>query len=87
MLAARNTPAEQLGRLLAEAKRSGVEWAEAWPAALEEVEWPDREWCVAINSTTEDWRRAYLDLEPTPAAERLAALVREPGEDRPLLAA
>jgi hypothetical protein len=73
------TPAEQLGQILADARRAGDPFETAWPAALSAAvsgqATPDRAaWLAALQATRVAWRAAWERRPPTRAQCALAAV-------------
>jgi hypothetical protein len=62
----------QLRSRLAEQRRAGQPFEQAWPSALSQLPrgpWP---WRPAVLATREAWRRAYLREPPTPHEQAVA---------------
>lgn len=80
------TPAQQLARLLADRKRRGLTWDDAWIEIYHEIRWPAgsdyTQWQTAISATLPEWRAAYEDRE-SPIARTLR-LVQDPDERVPI---
>jgi len=87
------TPAEQLGQILADARRAGDPFELAWPAALTAAvrgsATSDRgAWLAALQATRGAWRAAWERRAPTRAQRALVAVAEdderaplEPGDD------
>ncbi len=59
-------PPVRVREVLEAARRAGVPFADAWPAALDAID--DVRWLEALAQTANTWRRAYV-LEPVTAGE------------------
>jgi hypothetical protein len=59
-------PPVRVREVLEAARRSGVPFGQAWPAALDAVE--DDRWLEALAQTAGTWKRAYA-LEPVTTGE------------------
>jgi hypothetical protein len=69
---------------LADLRRNGASFDDAWPMALPPAEaWLERE---AMTATRDAWRRAYTGQPPTPlerAAARVFAMLTNAPEESP----
>ena len=70
-----SSPPETLLRVLAEDRRQGVTFSDAWPRAVLAAAL-DREWREALNSTRDGWEGAY-DRQPATRRERALAAVQD----------
>jgi hypothetical protein len=61
------------------AKRRHTPFQQAWIHALRNIKFPStwdeaRGWREALDSTADEWRRAYLGEEPSPIGEACGVL-------------
>lgn len=69
-------PPAKLREHLADARRAGVSFEQAWPIALEAtvgtVQWERAEWLEALSNTVKEWREGWERRPSTgPALEAL----------------
>ena len=76
------TPPAALRERLAIARRGGVGFDEAWPAALaaamNTVQWERDEWLDILSGMVETWRAAW-ERRDASSAERAVLALAEPG--------
>lgn len=81
------TPAAILGERLAAARRAGLRFDDAWPAALAEAvntaSWEREQWREAFSGTVETWRAAWERRTATRPERALLALVTPGGARLP----
>jgi hypothetical protein len=76
-------PPADLRHGLADARRRGLAFDEAWVEAWAGVRWPNwtggiAEWREALNATKPEWRRAY-EREPSSGGAALSLLAEAAG--------
>lgn len=81
------TPAERLGRDLADARRRGEPFAEAWTVAVKHAIAGQRRdertvWSAAFTETAEAWRAAWERRPATRAQVAVLAIATDPERER-----
>jgi hypothetical protein len=80
-------PPVKLREHLADARRAGASFDQAWPvalwAALSTVQWERKEWEDVLSSMVETWRAAWERRESTNAESAVLELVMPGGTPLP----